>query len=124
MEHLPFAELISGARQRQGLSLNAVARGMHAAAQREGTHCATTEGIAWLGKIREGRGRKSWLPEGCLEPRYRVCPPQCSSGASVKPDFATSALETTSLTPGTVVQLFSAPVMASWTASAVKSPAR
>jgi hypothetical protein len=31
--HLPFAQLISAARQRQGLSLNAVARGMHAAAR-------------------------------------------------------------------------------------------
>jgi transcriptional regulator with XRE-family HTH domain len=42
MEHLPFAELISGARQRQGLSLNGVARRMHAAAQQEGTYCGVT----------------------------------------------------------------------------------
>ncbi|HMC08395.1 MAG TPA: helix-turn-helix transcriptional regulator [Actinomycetota bacterium] len=42
MEYLPLAQLISGARQRQGLSLNAVARGMHAAAQREGTHSGAT----------------------------------------------------------------------------------
>lgn len=42
MEHLPFAQLISGARQRQGLSLNGVARAMHAAARHEGTHCGTT----------------------------------------------------------------------------------
>src|SRR2546422_1296599 len=42
MEHLPFAQLISAARQRRGLSLNGVARGMHAAARQEGTHCGTT----------------------------------------------------------------------------------
>src|SRR5438270_3426623 len=42
MEHLPFAALVSGARQRQGLSLNGVARRMHAAAQAEGTHCGVT----------------------------------------------------------------------------------
>jgi len=42
LEHFPFAQLISAARQRQGLSLNAVARGMHAAARQEGTHCGTT----------------------------------------------------------------------------------
>jgi transcriptional regulator with XRE-family HTH domain len=42
MEHLPFAELVSGARQRQGLSLNGVARRMHAAAQAESTHCGVT----------------------------------------------------------------------------------
>ena len=42
MEHLPFAELVSGARQRQGLSLNGVARRMHAAAQEEGIHCGVT----------------------------------------------------------------------------------
>jgi transcriptional regulator with XRE-family HTH domain len=42
MEHLPFAELVSGTRQRQGLSLNGVARRMHAAAQQEGIHCGVT----------------------------------------------------------------------------------
>jgi transcriptional regulator with XRE-family HTH domain len=42
MEHLPFAALVSGARQRQGLSLNGVARRMHAAAREEGTHCGVT----------------------------------------------------------------------------------
>src|SRR5437588_2175746 len=42
MEHLPLAQLVSGARQRQGLSLNGVARRMHAAAQAEGTHCGVT----------------------------------------------------------------------------------
>src|SRR5216684_4508035 len=42
MEHLPFAAVVSGARQRQGLSLNGVARRMHAAAQQEGTYCGVT----------------------------------------------------------------------------------
>jgi transcriptional regulator with XRE-family HTH domain len=42
VEYLPFAELVSGARRRQGLSLNGVARGIHAAARQEGTHCGTT----------------------------------------------------------------------------------
>jgi transcriptional regulator with XRE-family HTH domain len=42
VKHLPFAQLISEARQRQGLSLNGVARAMHAAARNEGTHCGTT----------------------------------------------------------------------------------
>src|SRR2546421_10148675 len=42
MEHLPFAELVSGARQRQGLSLNGVARRMHAAAEQEGIYCGVT----------------------------------------------------------------------------------
>src|SRR2546427_2100218 len=42
MEHLPLAQLVSEARQRQGLSLNGVARRMHAAAQQEGTHCGVT----------------------------------------------------------------------------------
>src|SRR5437660_8347473 len=42
VEHLPLAQLISTAPQRQGLSLNGVARGMHAAARQEGTHCGTT----------------------------------------------------------------------------------
>jgi len=42
VKQLPFAQLISAARQRQGLSLNGVARGMHAAARQEGTHCGTT----------------------------------------------------------------------------------
>src|SRR5438093_13751065 len=39
---LPLAELISTARQRQSLSLNAVAKGMHQAAQEEGSHCGAT----------------------------------------------------------------------------------
>ncbi|HYR64186.1 MAG TPA: hypothetical protein VET24_16350, partial [Actinomycetota bacterium] len=42
MEYLPLAQLVSGARQRQGLSLNGVARGMHAAARDEGTHSGAT----------------------------------------------------------------------------------
>src|SRR5437660_874073 len=42
MEHLPLAQLVSEARQRQGLSLNGVARRMHAAAQQEGIHCGVT----------------------------------------------------------------------------------
>jgi transcriptional regulator with XRE-family HTH domain len=42
MEHLPLAQLVSEARQRQGLSLNGVARRMHAAAHQEGTHCGVT----------------------------------------------------------------------------------
>ena len=32
----------------------------------------TIEGIAWLGKIRKGRGRKSWLPEGTVAEVLRV----------------------------------------------------
>jgi transcriptional regulator with XRE-family HTH domain len=42
MEHLPLAQLVSEARQRQGLSLNGVARRMHAAAQQDGIHCGVT----------------------------------------------------------------------------------
>jgi len=42
VDYLPFAKLISGARQRQGLSLNGVARGMHVAAQGEGTFSGAT----------------------------------------------------------------------------------
>src|SRR2546429_8074331 len=42
MDHLPLAQLVSEARQRQGLSLNGVARGMHAAAQQEAIHCGVT----------------------------------------------------------------------------------
>jgi len=42
MEHLPLAHLVSEARQQQGLSLNGVARRMHAAAQQEGIHCGVT----------------------------------------------------------------------------------
>ncbi|MEA2592869.1 MAG: hypothetical protein QOD62_2700 [Actinomycetota bacterium] len=42
VEYLPLAKLVSGARQRKGLSLNGVARGMHAAAHHEGTHCGAT----------------------------------------------------------------------------------
>jgi transcriptional regulator with XRE-family HTH domain len=42
MEHLPLAQLVSEARQRQSLSLNGVARRMHEAAQQEGTYCGVT----------------------------------------------------------------------------------
>jgi transcriptional regulator with XRE-family HTH domain len=42
MDHLPLAQLISEARQRQGLSLNGVARRMHAAAHEDGMHCGVT----------------------------------------------------------------------------------
>jgi transcriptional regulator with XRE-family HTH domain len=42
MEHLPLAQLVSEARQQQGLSLNGVARRMHAAAQQDGIHCGVT----------------------------------------------------------------------------------
>jgi transcriptional regulator with XRE-family HTH domain len=42
MEHLPLAQLVSEARQRQGLSLNGVARRMHAAAEQDGIHCGVT----------------------------------------------------------------------------------
>src|SRR5712691_5112046 len=42
MEHLPLAHLVSEARQQQGISLNGVARRMHAAAQQEGIHCGVT----------------------------------------------------------------------------------
>jgi len=42
MDHLPLAQLVSEARQRQGLSLNGVARRMHAAAREDGMHCGVT----------------------------------------------------------------------------------
>ncbi len=42
MDHLPLAQLVLEARQRQGLSLNGVARRMHAAAQQDGMHCGVT----------------------------------------------------------------------------------
>src|SRR5437764_9561334 len=42
MDPLHFAQLVSEARQRQGLSLNGVARRMHAAAREEGAYCGVT----------------------------------------------------------------------------------
>src|SRR6266849_3366533 len=42
MDHLPLAQLVSEARQRQGLSLNGVARRMHVAAPQDGIHCGVT----------------------------------------------------------------------------------
>jgi transcriptional regulator with XRE-family HTH domain len=42
VEHLPLAQLVLEARQRQSLSLNGVARRMHEAAQQEGTYCGVT----------------------------------------------------------------------------------
>src|SRR2546427_1879923 len=42
MEYLPLAQLVLEARRRQSLSLNGVARRMHAAAQQEGSYCGVT----------------------------------------------------------------------------------